>query len=84
MLVGPRARAFLTDAENLGCRCGQKLRKAQEELRKQEAGATKCDRCGKLGTVEAHACPYKEEINGNSETLCRCCDECRHECLMDI
>ena len=27
-------------------------------------------------------CPYNEEIHGNLE-LCRCCDECRHQCAMD-
>lgn len=29
-------------------------------------------------------CPYKSEINDDSETLCTCCEDCRHECLMDI
>ena len=42
----------------------------------------KC-KCGNPGEEE-HTCPYKEEINGNSKTLCNCCNKCRHECLMDI
>lgn len=36
------------------------------------------------GGVEPHTCPYKEEINDDSETLCTCCDECAHQCRMDI
>ena len=28
-------------------------------------------------------CPYDSDIN-NTETICYCCDECRHECLMNI
>ena len=33
---------------------------------------------------EAHTCPYKAEINDDSITLCECCDNCAHECAMDI
>jgi len=32
---------------------------------------------------EEHACPYKDEY-GDSETLCRCCNECTYQCAMDI
>ncbi len=31
-----------------------------------------------------HTCPYAEDINGDSETLCECCEKCAHECAMDI
>jgi hypothetical protein len=31
-----------------------------------------------------HTCPFEEEINGDSETLCNCCPECEHQCAMDI
>ena len=41
-----------------------------------------CD-CG--NNVESlHTCPYREEINGDSETLCNCCSDCEHTCAMDI
>lgn len=44
----------------------------------------KCSRCNKNEAQEEHACPYAEEINDDAESLCECCDECRHECCMDI
>lgn len=46
------------------------------------AMADKC-RCGNE-TAEEHTCPFAEDIFGDNTTLCTCCFECRHECLMDI
>ena len=43
----------------------------------------KCQQCGKNPALELHPCPYKQEINGDSE-LCDCCDLCRDQCLEDI
>lgn len=34
--------------------------------------------------VEAHTCPYSEEINNDYETLCTCCPCQERECSMDI
>lgn len=34
--------------------------------------------------IEPHTCPFAEDIHGDSETLCTCCEACEHECLMDI
>lgn len=31
-----------------------------------------------------HVCPFKQEINNDSKTLCRCCPECTRECAYDI
>lgn len=31
-----------------------------------------------------HPCPYAEEIYDDSESLCTCCNECSHECAMDV
>jgi hypothetical protein len=47
------------------------------------------EKCGSRGNCnnfaeEPHTCPYSEEINGDSETLCECCSNCEHECAMDI
>ena len=33
---------------------------------------------------EGHTCPYAEEINGDSTTLCNCTPEQTRECMMDI
>jgi len=42
----------------------------------------KC-KCG-ADADQDHTCPYREELNGDSETLCNCCENCRRACLMDI
>ena len=42
-------------------------------------------RCGNNPATELHSCPFAEEINGNDDPeFCTCCDDCRHECCMDI
>lgn len=33
---------------------------------------------------DLHTCPYKEDINGDYESLCNCCSACRNECAKDI
>ena len=33
---------------------------------------------------EPHFCPYRREINDDSETLCDCCERCEDECRDDI
>ncbi len=42
----------------------------------------KC-KCGN-DACEPHPCPYREEIDDDSETLCDCCEECKGECAMDV
>ena len=41
-----------------------------------------CPKCGK-NPSKLDACPYDEDVN-DTKRECDCCDECRHECLMDI
>ena len=43
---------------------------------------SKC-KCGDP-SIEEHTCPFSEEIHGDSETMCNCCDECTYQCAMDI
>lgn len=43
-----------------------------------------CQRCGEKMVVEMHTCPYKEDINGDFETLCNCCKDCQDVCLYEI
>lgn len=47
-------------------------------------GFEKCQRCGKKPATDYHTCPYRSEINNDDETMCNCCEECQHECGMDI
>lgn len=43
-----------------------------------------CDHYGCDKPAKApHACPFKQEIN-DDETLCTCCADCEHECMMEI
>jgi len=42
-----------------------------------------CERCKGAG-CDPHLCPYASEINDDHETLCTCCEDCEHECAMDI
>ena len=45
----------------------------------------KCQKvdCDNLATTP-HSCPYAGEIHDDYESECNCCDECTHECAMDI
>ena len=42
----------------------------------------KC-KCGKEVTAVFDLCPYSSEIHGSTDK-CNCCEDCRHECCMDI
>jgi len=50
----------------------------------KEVEEEKMCKCRKNPAAEPHTCPYAEEINGDSETLCTCCEDCQYECAMDI
>ena len=38
----------------------------------------------KVDTLEPHTCPFKVEINGDTETLCYCSPAQQYDCEMDI
>ena len=44
----------------------------------------KCARCGLTDAPEPHLCPYHEDVNGDTTTLCVCCEQCTIECADDI
>lgn len=44
----------------------------------------KCQRCRIAIACPKHICPYKQDINDDSETLCNCCEECKEQCADDI
>ena len=48
-----------------------------------EASIEICERCGKNPASEPHPCPFQSDVYDN-DTECTCCDECTHECAMDI
>lgn len=41
-------------------------------------------KCGNNPATLPHSCPYKSDINDDSNTLCTCCDECKQNCADDI
>lgn len=43
-----------------------------------------CQSCLKNEACEPHTCPYAEDINGDSESMCNCCSDCEYNCAMDI
>jgi len=43
----------------------------------------KCEGCGKNDKADRHKCPFKVEIN-EDHTECVCCEDCEHECAMEI
>ena len=50
---------------------------------KAEGGEeVECPKCGNEGS-SPHVCPYKQEIIDSSDQ-CRCCDDCRLECVYDV
>lgn len=44
----------------------------------------KCEQCHAPVSGDLHTCPYKEEVNNDTEALCNCCSLCEHECDHDI
>ena len=43
-----------------------------------------CQGCTKKSAEPDHTCPFAEEINEDSESLCNCCSDCAYECAMHI
>lgn len=54
-----------------------------EMVKRQEPTCGGCDGCTNP-PVESHGCLYQEEIHGNVEFTCTCCDDCRYACSMRI
>lgn len=42
------------------------------------------DGCDCTEEQDEHMCPYKEDIGGDSESLCTCCVACEEQCRADI
>jgi len=40
--------------------------------------------CGINPATESHPCPYQQDINNDDAFECTCCEDCTHECAMDI
>lgn len=42
-----------------------------------------CDNHPHIET-EPHQCPYQTDVGDDPDFLCTCCDDCFHQCAMDI
>lgn len=40
--------------------------------------------CGHDQTDDPHTCPFAEDVQNDTETLCTCCAVCEYECAMGI
>jgi len=58
------------------------MKTVKKPTKKRKRKIIKC-KCGDVA-AKAHICPYAEDINGDSETLCNCCDTCVDYCIDDI
>lgn len=43
-----------------------------------------CPQCQKNEALNDHVCPYAADVNNDEKSLCNCCEECMHQCAMDI
>jgi len=34
--------------------------------------------------IKPHNCPFQEDVNGDCETKCKCCEYCEEQCCDDI
>jgi len=59
-----------------------RLRELLKKPRTASCGGS-LERCVNAPT-EPHSCPFSEEINDDSTTLCTCCADCMQECADDI
>ena len=47
-------------------------------------GSIKCQTCGKNEATDNHPCPFAEDVQGDNESMCNCCEECCNQCACDI
>ena len=52
----------------------------KEEKESVNQDGAKCENCNYTLAQVAHTCPYKEDICGDYETICNCCDYCKIAC----
>jgi len=43
----------------------------------------KCPKCNINEAAEDHTCPYREDIEDDSESVCNCCVDCENQCYLD-
>lgn len=44
----------------------------------------RCPSCNDEKAIGPHTCPYAEQINGDTFSLCFCCDWCEGQCAKQV
>lgn len=62
----------------------ERVRRMLERKKKRVEKSTKSCRCGnRKKSRDYHVCPFSYAMYGGGQ-LCRCCEECTHDCAMDV
>lgn len=52
----------------------------KQAKKKEKCKSFDCDN----DAEELHSCPYAEDVHGDSESQCNCCESCRNKCSDNI
>lgn len=81
-------KVYIKKDGRIGIRTQKYILVLEEELSKLKQptiiSSGKCSKCKVNDAQLEHTCPYKEEMRDDSDSLCDCCDDCAHECAMDV
>jgi len=55
-----------------------------EEIFENLKGDDSMCKCGNNEALPPHPCPYVEDMRGDSDTHCNCCEDCEQNCVADI
>lgn len=61
-----------------------KLKLKYKGSEKKPTYEVSCHKCGNPTSPGLHSCPYACEINDDHSESCNCCENCTHECAMDV
>lgn len=65
-------------------RLAEEIRENIETRRREQAEDHRLSKSCGHPEASIRNCPYQSEISGDDEQRCECCDDCAHECAMDI
>lgn len=81
-------KKYIKEDGRIGIRTQKYILVLEEELSKLQqptvSSSGKCSKCEVNDAQLEHTCPYSEEINDDSDSLCDCCSDCEYQCCMDI
>jgi hypothetical protein len=60
------------------------ISKILHQIKEDNGGCGGRSGCTGVATDESHSCPYQNDVNNDPDYQCNCCEDCEHECAMDI